>query len=113
MQGIYQQILRIDLILSLEKFCIPNKRQEVIFEQDDAPELIHSKNKEVMAGVPFFPSPKPNPSQKTNVYLMVVQCSQMFENIFHSITVFNEYLFDVCEDSSKCEKRLCLAGTKY
>ena len=36
---------------------------------------------------------------------MVVQCSQMFANIQHSITVFNEHLIDVCEDSSKCEKR--------
>ena len=34
----------------------------------------------------------------------------MFANIKHSITVFNDHLFDVCEDSSKCEKRLCLAG---
>ena len=50
------------------------------------------------------------PSQNTNVYKMVVQCSQIFANIKHSITVFNEHLFDVCEDSSKCEKRLCLAG---
>ena len=38
---------------------------------------------------------------------MVVQCSQMFAN---SLTVFNEHLFDVCEDISKCEKRLCLDG---
>ena len=52
----------------------------------------------------------PMPSQNTNVYHMVVQCSQMFANIKHSITVFNDHLFDVCEDSSKCEKRLCLAG---
>ena len=51
-------------------------------------------------------------SQNTNVYHMVVQCSQMFANITHSITVFNEHLFDVCEDSSKCEKRLCLAGKR-
>ena len=50
------------------------------------------------------------PSQNTNVYQMVVQCSQMFANIKHSITVFNEHLLDVCEDSPKCEKRLCLAG---
>ena len=35
----------------------------------------------------------------------------MFANIKHSVTVFNEHLFDVCEDSSKCEKRLCLTGT--
>ena len=41
---------------------------------------------------------------------MVVQCSQMFANIKHRITVFSEHLFDVCEDSSKCEKRLYLAG---
>ena len=41
---------------------------------------------------------------------MVVQYSQMFANIKQSITVFNEHLFDVCEDSSKCEKRLCQAG---
>ena len=34
---------------------------------------------------------------------MVVQCSQMFANIKHSLTVFNEHLFHVCEDSSKCE----------
>ena len=40
---------------------------------------------------------------------MVVQCSQMFANIKHSMTVFNEHLFYVCEDSSKSEKRLCLA----
>ena len=33
---------------------------------------------------------------------MVVQCSQIFATIEHSITVFNEHLFDVCEDSSKC-----------
>ena len=52
------------------------------------------------------------PSQNTNVYHMVVQCSQMFANIKHCITVFNEHLFDVCEDSSKCEKRFCLAGTR-
>ena len=52
----------------------------------------------------------PSPNQNTNVYHMVVQCSQMFANIKHSITTFNENLFDVCEDSSKCEKRLCLAG---
>ena len=50
------------------------------------------------------------PSQNTNVYHMVVHCSQMFANIKHSITVLNEHLFDVCGDSSKCEKRLCLAG---
>ena len=50
------------------------------------------------------------PSQNTNVYHMVVQCSQMFANIKHSITVFNEHLFNVCGDSSKCEKRLSLAG---
>ena len=49
-------------------------------------------------------------SQYTNVYHMVVQYSQMFANIKHSITVFNEHLFDGCEDSSKCEKHLCLAG---
>ena len=34
----------------------------------------------------------------------------MFANIKHSITVFNEHLFGDGEDSSKCEKRLCLAG---
>ena len=34
----------------------------------------------------------------------------MLANIKHSINVFNEHLFDVCEDSSKCEKRLCPAG---
>ena len=34
----------------------------------------------------------------------------MFANIKHSIIVFNDHLFDVCEDSSKCEKRLCMAG---
>ena len=50
------------------------------------------------------------PCQNTNVYHIVVQCSQMFANIKHSITVFNELLLDVCEDSSKCEKRLRLAG---
>ena len=43
------------------------------------------------------------PSQNTSVYHMVVQCSQMFANNKHSITVFNEHLFDVCEDSSKRE----------
>ena len=50
------------------------------------------------------------PSQNTNVYHMAVQHSQMFANIKHSITVFNEHLFDVCEDSFKCEKGLCLTG---
>ena len=55
---------------------------------------------------------KIKPSQNTNVYHMVVQCSQMFANIQHSITVFNEHLFDVCADSSKCEKRLCPAGRR-
>ena len=50
------------------------------------------------------------PSQNTNVYHMVVECLQMFANIKHSITVFNEHWFDVSEDSSKCEKRLCLTG---
>ena len=40
---------------------------------------------------------------------MVVQCSHIFANIKHSITV-NEHLFDVSGDSSKYEKRLCLAG---
>ena len=34
----------------------------------------------------------------------------MFANINHSLTVLHEHLFDVCEDSSKSEKRLCLAG---
>ena len=53
---------------------------------------------------------KKQPSQNTNVYHMVVHCSQMFANIKHSITVLNEHLFDVCEDRSKYEKRLCLAG---
>ena len=55
------------------------------------------------------------PSQNTNVYHMVVECSQMFANIKHGITVFNEHLFDVCENSSKCGKCLCLAGysSKY
>ena len=48
------------------------------------------------------------PSQNTNIYHMIVKCSQMFANIKRSITVFNEHLFDVCEDSSKCEKRLCM-----
>ena len=52
----------------------------------------------------------PPPSQNTNVYHMVVQCSQMFANIEHSLTVFHEHLFDICEDSSKCEKHLCLPG---
>ena len=37
----------------------------------------------------------------------------MFTNVCkhntHSINVFNEHLFYVCEDSSKSEKRLCLA----
>ena len=28
----------------------------------------------------------------------------------HSIKVFNEHFVDVCEDSFKCDKRLCLAG---
>ena len=54
-----------------------------------------------------------SPSQNTNVYHMVVQCSQMFVNIKPSITVFNKHFFDVCEDSSKCEKRLCLAGSLH
>ena len=49
-------------------------------------------------------------SQNRSVNQMVVQCSQMFANIKYSINVFNEYLLDVCGDSSKCEKRLCLAG---
>ena len=35
----------------------------------------------------------------------------MFANIKHIITVFNKHLFHDCEDSSKCEKHLCLAGT--
>ena len=51
------------------------------------------------------------PSQNTNAYHMVVECSKMFANIKHCITVFNEHLFDVFKDSSKCEKHLCLAGT--
>ena len=34
----------------------------------------------------------------------------MFANIEHSITDFNEHLFDVYEDCFKWEKRLCLAG---
>ena len=55
---------------------------------------------------------EPSPIQNTNVYHMVVQCSQMFADIKHSITFFNEHLFDVCEDSSKCEKHLCLAGER-
>ena len=50
------------------------------------------------------------PCQNTNIYHMVVLCSQMFANIKHGITVFTEHLLDVCEDSSKSEKRLCLAG---
>ena len=38
---------------------------------------------------------EPQPSQNTNVYNMVVQSSQMFANITHSITtVFKEHLFD-------------------
>ena len=49
---------------------------------------------------------------RTNVYDMVVQCSQMFAIIKHSIKVFNEHVVDVCEDSSKSEKRLCLVGTR-
>ena len=52
------------------------------------------------------------PSRNTNVYHIVVQCSQMFANIKQSITVFHEHLLDVCEDNSKCEKRLCLAGPR-
>ena len=36
----------------------------------------------------------------------------MFANIKHSITVFNEHLFDVCEDSSKCEKVCVWLGYK-
>ena len=39
------------------------------------------------------------PSQNTNVYHMIVQCSQMFANIKHSRTVFNGHLFDISEDS--------------
>ena len=50
------------------------------------------------------------PSQNTNVYHTVVQCSLMFANIKHSLTVLNEHLLDVWKDSSKCGKRLCLAG---
>ena len=42
------------------------------------------------------------PSQNTNIYHLVLQCSQTFANIKHSIYVFNEHLFDVCEDSYKC-----------
>ena len=41
---------------------------------------------------------------------IVVQCSQMFADIEHSITIFNEHFFDVCENISKFEKVLCLAG---
>ena len=59
---------------------------------------------------PLWKPCKKRPSQITNVYHMVVQCSLMFANIKPSITVFNKHFFDVCEDSSKCEKRLCLAG---
>ena len=33
-----------------------------------------------------------------------------FANIKHGIAVFNEHSSDVCEDSSKCEKDLCLEG---
>ena len=51
-----------------------------------------------------------HPSQNTNVYHIIVQCSETFANIKPSLTVFYEHLFDVCEDSSKCEKCLCLAG---
>ena len=40
---------------------------------------------------------------------MVVQFSQIIANLKNNITVFDEHLFDVCEDSSKCEKRLRLA----
>ena len=50
------------------------------------------------------------PSLNINIYHMVVQCSEMFANIKYNITVCNEHLFDVYEDSSKCEKCLCLAG---
>ena len=63
-----------------------------------------------LAKLSFFLIPQ---SQNTNVYHMVVQCSQMFVNIKHSITVFNEHLFDVCKGSSKCEKRFCLAGPRF
>ena len=45
---------------------------------------------------------EPQPAHKC--LYMVVQRSQMFANTKHSITVFNEHLCDVCEDSSKCEK---------
>ena len=38
------------------------------------------------------------------------ECSQKFAIIKYIITVFHKHVFDVCEDSSKCEKRLVLAG---
>ena len=50
------------------------------------------------------------PGHNKKVFHMVVQCSQMLANIKHSITVFNDHLFDVCKDSFKVEKHLCLAG---
>ena len=53
------------------------------------------------------------PNQNANVYHMVVQFSQMLANIKHSISVFNEQFFDVYENSSNCEKRLCLAWVQF
>ena len=37
----------------------------------------------------------------------------MLANIKHSISVFNEQFFDVYENSSNCEKCLCLAWVQF
>ena len=49
-----------------------------------------------------------SPARTQTFITWLFNVSQMFANV--SIIVFNEHLFDVCKDSSKCQKPLCLAG---
>ena len=49
----------------------------------------------------------PQTGQNTNVFYMFVQCSHTFA-LKHITKVLNEHLLDVGEDSSECEKNICV-----
>ena len=52
------------------------------------------------------------PARTQMFFTCLFNVHKCLQTLKHSIKVFNERMVDDCEDSSKCEKHLCLARVK-
>ena len=62
-------------------------------------------------GLAYCLSPEAGyPARTQTFFTCLLKVHKRLQTLKQCITVFHEHLFDVCEDSSRCEKRMCLAG---